>query len=216
MTVNKGYQRETKLLKRDYLTDEYFTYTQLWSYAEQIYHINVLKPNNMLEIGIGNGFVSTFLKQNGITVTTVDINRNLKPDIILSVDKISEYFKNSTFELISCCEVLEHMPFEHFEKIIKDLSKIGKKLFLTLPMHNRQYGIGGYIQIPMFNTWLGAWITLPKYKQLSPFHFWEINNSKVTKKRKIIAILKKYYPNVKTSLFKMHPAHRYFLCSRIK
>lgn len=213
MSEARGSEREKQLTRNDYLTKEYFSYNQLWSFSEQIYHIMGTKPESVLEIGIGNGFVSTFLKQIGILVTTVDINENLNPDVILPVEEISKRFTKSSFNLISCCEVLEHIPFESFEQIIKDFSIVSRKLFLTLPMHNRSYGIGGFIQMPKFDTWIGAWLSLPKNKELPPPHYWEINHSRQTKNKIIVSILKKYYSDVESSLFKMHPAHRYYKCT---
>ncbi len=55
------------------------------SYWHQINEITKLKPEKVLEVGIGNGFVSDYLKKRNFNVTTVDIDKDLKPDIVGSV-----------------------------------------------------------------------------------------------------------------------------------
>jgi len=214
MALN-GSEREKGLEFQDYLTKDYFSYNQLCSFIEQIYHIKSLEPTKMIEIGLGNGFVSTFLKRVGIEITTIDINSNLNPDLVLSVEKVGNYFKNKEhFDLISCCEVLEHIPFDHFENIIRDFSEISDQLFLTLPLYNRLYGFGGFLQFPKFSKWVGFWIKIYKTKKLTSQHFWELNYSKETKLKNIIAIIKKYYPKTKSDLVKGKPEHCYFICRK--
>lgn len=202
-TYTRGLEREKALEFKDYFTKDYFSYNQLWSFVEQIHHIINLQPHRMIEIGIGNGFVSTFLKRAGFEVTTIDVNPKLKPDIVMPVQEIRDYFKNrNNFDLISCCEVLEHIPFNQFENIIKDFSEISSQLFLTLPQYNRFYGFGAYISLPLYPRWASVWLRIKKTKKLTAQHFWEINYSKETKLKNIILIIKKYFPQVKAGLFK--------------
>ena len=54
----------------------------------------------MLEIGIGNGFVSKYLKERKIKVTTVDIDERLNPDIAGSVLELP--FAKGSFDVVAC------------------------------------------------------------------------------------------------------------------
>ncbi len=211
----KGPVREENLAKTAYLSDEYFAYSQLWSFSEQIYQINLLKPVNMLEIGVGNGFVSRFLENMGVNVTTLDINPALDPDIVAPVDGIADYVTPNEFDLIVCCEVLEHLPFEEFEGIIEQFSRLSPRLFLTIPTNFKYIGFGGFLKFPGLTRWLGLWLEWPlKHAELADMHFWEIGYDRKTSQKKIMETLNKYYSDVETDLFKANPYHRYFRCTR--
>lgn len=210
----KGLERERNLAKEVYHSDVYFSYAQLWSFVEQIYHIKEFTPTNVLEIGVGSGFVSTFLKTSGINVKTFDLNPNLSPDIVASVSDIRSIIRQGDFDLISCCEVLEHMPFDEFETTIKAFSSLSDRLFLTLPIHGTYIGFGGNVQLPKFRRWIGAWLKLPfRQSHLPDMHFWEVDYLPVTRTQSIVTLLRKYYSVVDTKQFKANPYHRYFKCS---
>jgi SAM-dependent methyltransferase len=213
----KGSQRERDLAREEYYSDAYFSYGQLWSFVEQIYYLREFKPQRVLEIGVGNGFVSSFLRSMQINVKTFDINPNLMPDVVASVHEITDYIKPGEFDLISCCEVLEHIPFGDFEKIIRMFSECSDNLFLTLPVSGRIIGFGGIVKFLKFQRWIGAWITLPFRKSRLPdMHFWEVNSQTETSKKEILKLLGKYYGEVETGLFKANAYHRYFKCRRSK
>ncbi|MBK8985791.1 MAG: methyltransferase domain-containing protein [Chloroflexi bacterium] len=210
----RGYDREKNLDREIYYSDHYFSYGQLWSFTEQIYHISQFKPQRLIEVGVGNGFVSGFFKTMGIHVKTFDINPNLFPDIVAPLHDLSDFVHSNEFDLISCCEVLEHIPFEEFENLIGQFSTLSERLFLTLPVHSKYIGFGGLIRLPKFLRWVGIWLRLPmKSRQLFDSHFWEIDYDDKTSKKEILGLLNKYYWKVETGLFKANPYHRYFSCS---
>lgn len=81
-TVNaRGAQREMSLSRETYFSELYFSEPQLFSMGNQLAAIHQLKPQSIIEIGIGSGFTSSFLKGAGYDITTVDINESLRPDI---------------------------------------------------------------------------------------------------------------------------------------
>lgn len=143
----RGYNREKELSRDEYFSDQYFTMQQLCSFAHQINHINSLKPKSILEIGIGNGFVSTFLKRAGYFVTTADINPNLDPEICAPIESLGEKLQQK-YDLVVCCEVLEHMPLNLLNTNIELLSSFGRRLYLTLPSCRRIFGFGGIYRLP--------------------------------------------------------------------
>lgn len=209
----KGQERERTLAREDYYTENYFSYNQLWSFIEQIYHIKQFQPQSVIEIGVGNGFVSEFLKRMGIKVKTFDINPNLMPDIVAPLQDIGNYVKPNEFNLISCCEVLEHLPFEEFESSIRKFSNLSNNLFLSLPNHGRYYGFGGLVKLPKFSRWMGIWFRFPLGKSRLPdMHFWEVDYNQQTSKKQIINLLAKYYRRVDTGHFKANPYHCFFKC----
>lgn len=102
------------------------------SYWQQIESVLSLKPRKILEIGIGNKTVAHYLKDQGVEVTTLDINESLKPDIIASVEKMP--LMDNSFDAVLAAEILEHLPFEKFEICLKEIKRVTKKYaVISLP-----------------------------------------------------------------------------------
>ncbi len=97
-----------------YFNESYDSKERFISYWHQINEIINLKPKKVLEIGIGNGFVSKYLKERKVNVLTLDIDKKLNPDIVGSVLDVP--FPDNSFEVIACYEILEHMQYKNFKK----------------------------------------------------------------------------------------------------
>lgn len=214
----KGYERERNLKKDAYFTESYFSMTQLCSLSHQINQIYKLKPSSVLEIGIGNGFVSTFLKRYGIDVCTVDINAALSPDIVCSIHDLPKHLTNRKFDLVVCCEVLEHMPFEEFEKSLEIFKMYSDKLFLTLPSYSTWIGFSGFLRIPKIcNQLINVGIKISRKKDLEKNeHFWELGSSEQASRKNIKLILSKKYKQVEHGVFTLNRYHEYFVCGEFK
>lgn len=209
----RGEAREKQLARSDYFADSYFEYVQLWSFTEQIRHIREMTKGKIVEVGIGNGFVSSFLKSSGMQVLTCDINENLNPDIVAPVEQLRDHIGVDEYDLISCCEVLEHLPFARFEEVIGQFALLADQLFLTLPVSGIKVGAGGFWTIRWRKRWFHWWWALPiRRTVLEPMHFWEIGSSCETRLRSLIGILGRHYQAVDTGYFKLNPYHRYFRC----
>lgn len=116
------------------------------SYWHQIQEILLLNLKEVLEIGIGSGFASEYLKKRGFKITTLDIDEKLKPNIAGSILKIP--FRNTSFDVVACYEILEHIPYENFNRALSEIFRISKSFaILSLPEDTtRIYRIN--IQIP--------------------------------------------------------------------
>lgn len=209
--LDRGEFREKNLDRDIYFTDRYFELKQLFSFSHQIEIISNLKPTSILEVGVGNGFTSTYLRKAGYDIVTVDINESLNPDICAPLSELESCLNGRRFDLVVCCEVLEHMPFDQFESNLVVLKAIGDRLFMTLPNHKRYFGFGGVLTLPKikpieinfhFGTRLLA--NLPKE------HFWEIGYSRETTLKSITRILRTFYKTVETKNIASNPYHRCF------
>lgn len=213
----RGDEREASVPRDLYFSDHYFSYEQLWSMAEQVRRIHAFKPRRVLEIGVGNGFVSTYLRAAGLSVTTFDINPNLKPDIVAPIRELEAHVTPGEYDLIACCEVLEHQPFSVFGDAIERFARLSDNLFLTVPDSGRKFGWGGLIQLPRFRRWVGAWWKIPfRAYELTPEHFWEVGFTSATGLRVVMDTLTRHYERVETGLFKANPYHRFFVCRGIR
>ena len=61
-----------------------------------------------LDVGCREGYQSEFLKKKGYSVTSIDIEKKYKLCKIVDVNKKLP-FKDGTFDLIWCSEVIEHL-----------------------------------------------------------------------------------------------------------
>ena len=146
--MEKGYEREKNMQKSKYFSAAYFSLPQLFSFSHQLNLIHSMNPKIILEIGIGNGFVSTFLKKAGYQVITADINPNLNPDIVAPISDLKNKIKDKV-DLVVCCEVLEHMSFELIDSNIKVISEIGDNCLITLPSYKDKWGLNGLIDLQL-------------------------------------------------------------------
>jgi len=75
-------------LASHYDFDKYMQMPRWCSYWHQIRIIQSLQPKTLLEVGVGNGLLRAICTHYGIEVRTIDIDPELKPDVVASVQKI--------------------------------------------------------------------------------------------------------------------------------
>jgi hypothetical protein len=208
---------EANLEKERYHTDEYFTHAQFISFSEQVRLVHSMNRKDILEIGIGNGIVSDFLRKSGLNVTTFDINPNLNPDVMGSVTDLIEIFQQRKFDLIICAEVLEHMPFERFEQAISNIAgTTNEYAILTLPRAQRvildiQLSIK-IAKLPYIEK--GLFLSIPN-SNIPTAHHWELDSSKETKLKAIDAILKEHFMILDSNRFRFRSRHHYFILKKL-
>lgn len=208
----RGEDREKSVPRVEYFNDGYFEISQLLSMTQQIHDIHALRPASVLEIGPGNGFVSTFLRRAGIEVVTADINPALEPDICAPLSEIPRHLNGRRFDLVVCCEVLEHMPFEQFEDNVKTMRSIGDRLYMTLPNYKKAFGLGGLIRLPRIaHKPFGWYFTYRQNRKLTDQHFWEVDYSRECRLSAIVSILKRHYPSVTTERYPFNAYHQAFV-----
>lgn len=212
-TLDRGADRERTLDRRVYFSEGYFSLVQLFSFAHQLNLIWKMNPQSVIEIGIGNGFVSTYLRRSGIPVITVDINPNLDPDIVAPLHELDRHLSRKQ-DLVVCCEVLEHMPVSELDNNLSYLKNVGERLFLTLPNYYPNFGFGGLLKIPKLGHLnIDLNIPIPWRKTLAGGpHFWEVGYSTDCTRGAIVERLRKRYAKVSTRRFNLNPYHTAFLC----
>lgn len=79
------------------------------------------------------------LKEVGVNVYTFDFNNALEPDFCGDVANITEVLpEDFKVDVILCCEVLEHLPYENFEPMLNQLNNIVRKKVRTRPNRQRR------------------------------------------------------------------------------
>lgn len=144
------------------------------SYWHQLDETLKSQPKTVLEIGVGSSVTSSYLKHLGIDVITLDLESELKPTICASVTDLP--IESNSIDTVVCCQVLEHLPFELFEKCLSELHRVCKNtLVLSLP--DKTPGISIILRMPNFlfkNFGFSIpWAIREPIKEIKEHH-WEI------------------------------------------
>jgi len=131
----------------------------------------------ILEIGVGNGFTSKYLKERNLNVITFDVEAGLSPDAVGSVLKLP--FVSESFDVVVCCEVLEHLPYSEFSKALKEIHRVSRKhVVLSLPDVTTVYRIN--VELPRIRP-IKKLIPHPFHRPVQQAfdgeHYWEIGKT---------------------------------------
>ncbi|MGD9817870.1 MAG: methyltransferase domain-containing protein [Desulfomonilaceae bacterium] len=176
-TSNLTHNKETK--KRHYESAEYLgsNYERLGSYRYQLLWSLHNNPSSILLVGKGDGLVSQLIERAGVKLTTLDIDPDLSPDIIGSVESINS--PDKSFDVSLCCQILEHLPYERFEPALHELYRVTRnRLILSLP--DIRYYVLIHFSVPRVT--INWQFSLPRFprKEIPTIipevdaHFWEI------------------------------------------
>lgn len=106
-------------------------YPQMWSYLVKRYEIK-----SVLDVGCGRGYSSLYFKSLGCNITGVDGSKKaqelslIPDDFILNDYTLGSAIKEEKFDLIWCCEFVEHIEEKYISNFLKDFQK-GKYLAMT-------------------------------------------------------------------------------------
>ncbi len=193
---DKAFRREASLSRDRYFGDSYFDRKQMDSLVTQLLTVHNKNVRSILEIGPGNGFVSSFLRSAGYCVTTFDINKSLDPDVVGNVIDIRKFFTEKSFDLILCAEVLEHLPFDYIEDILRQLKSISRKwVIISLPNTIRiLIDLQVYFKIPYVKPInIALYQSFPNRGVKWDAHSWEVNYRKENSLRSLLEIFGKYF-----------------------
>jgi len=203
-----------QVTKDYYFRKEYADLKRFISYFYQIDLIRQIKAKKILFIGIGDGLVSDYLKKfSRAEIVTYDIDPELNPDIVGDVRSLP--FKNNEFDLIVAFQILEHIPFEEFPKILSKLYQISNdKVILSLPFRHVSFEciikfpfIRTIFKKPFLRILLAIPIKFPGFKDTRQ-HYWEIDIKKFSVK-KVRSIIRNYF-NILLEKKALLDPYRYF------
>ncbi len=160
-----------------YLAKSYNHKPRWYSYYHQFQNIFNQNAESVLEIGTGSGITAMMLRENGVTVTTIDIDQNTNPDIIGSVLELP--FKDNSFDAVVAFEILEHLPFSSFPVALKEMRRVAKKnVIISLPDHGKSL-LRLTLKLPFLKekNWQLRIPAIDNKKYWAPCgHFWEMGN----------------------------------------
>lgn len=166
------------------------------SYWHQLDEVSGLKKGSeILLIGAGDGIVPMILRKMNYNVTVFDFDEDLLPDIVGDVKYITDTIRNSAYDAIICCQVLEHIPGEYFDSIMQQFSTLLHKdgrLILSLPQSFAPFCC--LINIPKVHILINKTIPLFRNKifEFDGEHYWQVDTKGYRKKDMIKRISKNF------------------------
>lgn len=200
---------EKQVDKSIYDFKKYVSKMRWMSYWHQMDEILNVEAENILIIGDGDGLIRKMLLDR-IKVSTLDIDEEMKPDFLGSITDL-DLICNIKFDIVLCCQVLEHIPFTLFEECLKKISKItSKKVIISLPQKYYRFQVGLYL-------WKNGkeirYICNRKNVKhaFDGEHYWEIG-AKGCSLSAIRSLMKKYFV-IEKDYTSTNPYHHFFILS---
>ncbi|HED05056.1 MAG TPA: class I SAM-dependent methyltransferase [Ignavibacteria bacterium] len=177
------------------------------SYWHQLDEVLALSPKTILEIGVGDGVFKNYIKNNtDIEYKNLDIAEDLNPDIIGSVENIN--LPDNSVDLVCAFEILEHLPFDKFEKCLTEIRRVSKSdVVISLPHFG--HTIKFSFKIPFLKEKKISFKIPhhPKHK-FNGQHYWEIGK-KGYSSSKIRKIISKYF-KIRKNFIPFNNQYHYF------
>jgi hypothetical protein len=152
-------------------------------------------------VGLGDGILSAILRAKNISTSTFDFDLDLRPDIVGDVREILDHISEKSYDVVLCCQVLEHIPYEAFESTLRALVSVARqRVILSIPYrHKRLLEVSWrFPLLPEIRTS----ITIPSFWREWKFdgqHYWEIGTRGFSLKkitnivRHVAAIQKRFF-----------------------
>ncbi len=202
---------KTQVEENHYDFNKYVNLKRWNSYYIQIREAMKLNPQKVLLIGIGDGIVANILKQQGVQVFTMDYDVSLDVDYVKDIKEVDTI--KDHFDVVLCCQVLEHLPFSEFYATIEKLMCISSNLVLSLPIqHNRKLSIFKFQKL----FWGEIKFSVPKYRKHFKFdgqHYWELNTKGYLRKS-IVETLNKKYKVLNNFTLAENTYHHFFIIQK--
>ena len=162
------------------------------SYWHQIAETMTLKPEKVLIIGAGDNIVTQILKEQGINVYTLDFDEETSPDFAGNITNIDNILQGKHFDVILCCQVLEHIPYGDVENVLNKLKLIADFVIISLPYCAANFKLD--VKFPFIKN-MRLNIECHRFFEKHKFdgqHYWEVGK-KGFSKRQITKDLEKYF-----------------------
>ncbi len=196
---------KTQKNRSHYFKPKYNNLDRFISYFYQIDLISKLvtdkAKDRVLEVGVGAGIGSNYLKMAGFSMFTCDFDKDLNPDYVADIRSIPA--EPDSFKVVTAFEVLEHLSFHDFEKALLEMKRISSK-YVLISLPYRSTGFEFVFRFPGIRTifkknLISFLLRIPlKFGGIesSGQHYWEIDGFKY-KLGKVLKILKNNFKSVK-------------------
>ncbi len=173
------------------------------SYWYQIRAALRLRPRTVLEIGSGSGVFRAYLANAGVNVRSMDIDDSRKPDVVASVTDLDAAFPSTRFDAICAFQVLEHLPFDQFERCLQQIAGHAGHALISLPYRGERVRFSFWLGDKKLS--LGHKFMMPWRYRRCPEHHWELGRGYSA--RRITRIMGKYFDVLERGFIAENPYH---------
>ncbi len=144
------------------------------SYWHQIRAVVRSNARSVLEVGVGSGVLSSYLRARlGLSVTTFDFDETLAPDIVGDVRALARHAGEGCADAVLAFQVLEHLPFGDFETALRQMALASRRnVILSLPYYGWDAAVRARIWKKKFS--FGFRISKNPPWSFNGEHHWEI------------------------------------------
>jgi hypothetical protein len=166
----------------------YLRPSRIEAYLEQYRLVHQYLPDSILEIGRGAGVFDFLVHQAGFQNCSIDIDISTKPNVVASVCSLP--FKDRSFGMVFCCQVLEHLTFDSFTSTLQELMRIcSSVLVISFPDYRKHLRFGITIPGWKFQRIISIPNTgLPISIESNHHHYWGIGHSSFLNNKSINTI----------------------------
>lgn len=199
--------------KSHYRFQNYENEARFTSYYHQLKAVFELKPETLLEIGGGTGCFLALARNSGITTWSADVDVELQPTVAASVLQLP--FKEGVVDVCVAFQVLEHLPFDSFQRALLELARVSKAgVVISLP----DFGNAGMVlSFPYVRKLIFSFRVLPfmPKHRFDGEHYWEISKSGFSLKKIMQAFSESGLDCTGSWLNPYNPYHRFFVLKKI-
>lgn len=201
---------QSKKYNKEY--DHYFRWMSYWHQIKNIFNLGL---DSVIEVGVGSGVLSGYLKERGFSVFTLDIDDSLEPDMVCDIS--GQYVDDVYSDIVCAFQVLEHINLDNIEVAFDNICRMSKKnIVVSLPQN--VFSFKFYFKIPLFRS-LKLLLIIPKFRKNRYFqkngHYWEIGNRGTSKKWLINNFNKRGFELVENYTVFENPYHVFFIFKKI-
>jgi len=123
---------EKQVDRTHYEFSRYMSKARWASVWHQLDEIQKLQPENVLEIGPGSGLFKIVANVFGVSVETLDLDPELKPDHVGSITEIP--LVDRSYDVVCAFQVLEHLPYEQSCRAFAEMVRVSRRhVVISLP-----------------------------------------------------------------------------------
>jgi SAM-dependent methyltransferase len=197
-----------------YRFDQYVDIRRWCSYWYQLSGVLALKPQSVLEVGVGTGINSTLLRTLGCTTATIDIDPALNPSHVGSVTAMP--LADASYDIVAAFQVLEHLPYEDFRAAATEMRRVASRhVVLSLP--DARKVLSFVLHLPFVGE---RRFQIPKPRLRARKHRgrgqhkWEINKRGYPEARIVDDLEACGLSVLRSFRVPENPYHRFFICSK--
>ncbi|MBI3634354.1 MAG: methyltransferase domain-containing protein [Candidatus Yonathbacteria bacterium] len=199
-----------KQVNKEAYNFERYSHPGRWvSYYHQIQEVLRLEPKSVLEIGSGDGVFRNYLRENTtIEYLNIDVAEDLHPDVIGSVTALP--FADKSYDVVCAFEVLEHIPFEQFERALAEMSRVARS-YVVISLPHFGPPIQFLLKIPLLREFrFSMKIPFPQKHNFNGQHYWEIGKRGCSMKT-VRVNLGKYFEIIREFVPFENQYHHFFI-----